>query len=1117
MKHRVCRAVCAGVLSVLCLVLVAAPASAAEEPYEFNANLSLTGDCSKSSADPIPDPDCPYPPLPDRPSGRFNIPMGTAVDAYGNLYVASFGNGKGRIDIFDDEGHFISELIPPHGPKGLAVDKDGNLYVYEDRSPGGDVIALYEPADYEPELAEENVRYEVSGRVVVDDTTGEFNVGIGSVAVDTETGHLYASFWGNFVNEYGSATEGNPLLATITHEKLKKSVFLAVDAERRRLFTSNCKNANSECGILVFESDSPHALEEEVYGTPSGPFLTENGYNSVAVDEKTGHFFIEDYQKTPKIFEFGEDFEYLSTINHSALEAGPLLHQISLSNSTLDPGAKNNHYLFAPIPKEAGNVFAYQPPGVRPPVLSDLRVTNISEREAELQATIDPRGGKTDYAFEYVTEQGYEESGFAGAEVVQGTIPANALATRVVAPLSGLTPGTTYRFRVTATNEKDSVEDEGPVFATYDDASTVGPCPNESLRMGPSGMLPDCRAYELVTPPDTNGRPPKGLQKGEFLALHASPLGNAISFISEGGSLPGTEGTGGFQGDRYRTTRGPTGWSTVSTGPNGVETNNPAPGSSSPDQDFGFWASGGVGTKVVEGQAAYYVMYPDGHSELVGRGSLGVDPRAQGQLITEGGSHIVFETSDSFGTPPQLEPDAPPTGTAAVYDRVRDPETGVETTHVVSLLPGDETPTAGEDAAFVGASSDAGGIAFQIAGTLYLRVANEVTYEIGDGLTFAGVSEAGRRIFYVEGGDLLAFDTEEEEDVVFTETAAGIQVVNVAPDGSRAYFTSKEAIPGSGTNPLGDDPQAGQNNLYLSEEGTISFVATVTERDVVGEKGKDNIQTDGLGLWTDVLPSQLARDPSRVDFDGSVLLFQSRANLVGYDSGSFPQIYRYDRAGNRLHCISCIPTKAAASGGASLQSLRLGSLSVQPLGAVGFVPLPEDGSRAFFESEEALVSSDNNGVRDVYEWEEQGIGSCDRAGGCVYLISSGHSIRDNFLYGASSSGDDVFFVTDDVLVAGDNDTASIYDARVGGGFPQAVAPPCSGEGCRPPLIPAPGVTPPAAPAPPGANDNVKPKIKKKPCGKGKRRVVRKGRKVCIKKKQGKRPHRKAGAKRGGSK
>jgi hypothetical protein len=78
---------------------------------------------------------------------------------------------------------------------------------------------------------------------------------------------------------------------------------------------------------------------------------------------------------------------------------------------------------------------------------------------------------------------------------------------------------------------------------------------------------------------------------------------------------------------------------------------------------------------------------------------------------------------------------------------------------------------------------------------------------------------------------------------------------------------------------------------------------------------------------------------------------------------------------------------------------------------------------------------------DVYQWKD----------GRVHLISSGSDGNDSFLASSSASGDDVFFLNRERLVATDrDDAADIYDARVGGGFPQAAEPSlCEGiEGCQ---------------------------------------------------------------------
>ena len=114
----------------LCLGIGAGSASAAGASYEFDQTLSLRGDCGKGAPDNIPDPGCPggtHPAL-----GRFAEPRSIAVDAYGDEYVMSAAfNGEPRIDVFDDEGNFLTEMADPHHPKSVAVDSKGNLYAFE--------------------------------------------------------------------------------------------------------------------------------------------------------------------------------------------------------------------------------------------------------------------------------------------------------------------------------------------------------------------------------------------------------------------------------------------------------------------------------------------------------------------------------------------------------------------------------------------------------------------------------------------------------------------------------------------------------------------------------------------------------------------------------------------------------------------------------------------------------------------------------------------------------------------------------------------------------------------------------------------------------------------------
>lgn len=1133
--------------------VVTTSASALEPPYEFDPTLSLTGDCATTPFDPVPDPSCngqplAYPPPPNGPVAPFDEPRAIAIDAFGNEYVASWdGPDKdGRIDIFDDEGKFITEVAAPNA-QSIAVDSKGTLYVFEDEvsfsDPESEVVR-YEPSEYEfdEETEEWKIQY---GNPPVIISSGSF---IGALAVDPSPARLDQLLVvraGN-ITRFKPAAEGNGVIAGPDPLPSIWPYGFAIDGQRERIFVSFC-SGSSECAVKVLEAEAPYSEIAEINGstTPAEEFVSDAGRLGIAVDEETGQVFVTD-MAAKRVYEFveneeSEEYEYLSEFKLKDLSSTTSV-QTAVSNGTRSlagepceypdpetmeilPGdACNRHYLFIPLLKSegTGRAVAFHPSGQTPPVIEGVATAGIGENEAGLRAMIDSRGLGTEYHFEITTQEAWESETekFKGATIVPGgTIPASSLATEVSVFATGLTPGETYRFRAVAENELGPAEEEGQneaVFATYDDAPIISGCPNEVFRVGPSALLPDCRAYELVTPADTSARSPKGAGfiGSMFPTLQASPAGEAVSFKIEGGSLPGSSGIGSFEGDPYVSRRSPSGWNVDLAGATGDEATISAPGSTSPDQSYAFWRARGEGPLGPVGAIyAEYIYYPDGHSEPIGRGSEGVDFRARGDLLTENATHVIFETGSEASTlPVKLEPNAPPTGTAAVYDRTIDQVTGEEKTHVVSLFPGDETPKADENATYRSASEDGEGIAFSIGDNLYLRVGNETTYELGEEVEPAGVSEGGERGFYLEEGDLKALDTATPTpEVVDFTTTGNVTPVNVSNDGTRAYFVSPSVL--GGTNPEGDAAEPGEQNLYLSEEGDISFVATVTDLDV---SAITHGVKEGLGLWTEVVGNQVARDPSRLNPDGSVILFQSRAEITSYPESEFPQIYRFDSDAGELQCISCISTQTPATGGASLESYTNDSETPQPFSPYGFVPnLTPDGNRAFFESTEALVSTDTNGVNDVYEWEAQGVGGCKRPQGCVYLISSGQSEVDNFLYGHSTSGRDVFFTTGDRLTGWDNagGAISIYDARINGGFPEPKeAEVCIGDGCRPTVTPAPAFERPRA----GGDGDV---VKPKPCSKGKRKLRKNGKVRCVKKKMHRKSkkNRRAGQNRGAGK
>jgi DNA-binding beta-propeller fold protein YncE len=65
-------------------------------------------------------------------TGQFNTPHSVAVDAGGNVYVADMGNQ--RIQVFDNDGTFKSEIKNVGAPRALCISPGAHQYLYSSNS-----------------------------------------------------------------------------------------------------------------------------------------------------------------------------------------------------------------------------------------------------------------------------------------------------------------------------------------------------------------------------------------------------------------------------------------------------------------------------------------------------------------------------------------------------------------------------------------------------------------------------------------------------------------------------------------------------------------------------------------------------------------------------------------------------------------------------------------------------------------------------------------------------------------------------------------------------------------------------------------------------------------------
>jgi WD40-like Beta Propeller Repeat len=186
----------------------------------------------------------------------------------------------------------------------------------------------------------------------------------------------------------------------------------------------------------------------------------------------------------------------------------------------------------------------------------------VSATEARLEATINPGGSETSYHFEYGPVAGsYDVS----VPVPGREVPAGEVGVSVSGVATGLTPGMTYHYRVVASNAQPGVVDGADaVFTTPAAQATGSPpaCSNELRRAEqPFGLeLPDCRAYEMVSPLETIGQD----ATDSFLQTtltRAAVSGEAITYQSAG-SFANPYGSA-FE-NQFLSRRGADGWSTQS-------------------------------------------------------------------------------------------------------------------------------------------------------------------------------------------------------------------------------------------------------------------------------------------------------------------------------------------------------------------------------------------------------------------------------------------------------------------------------------------------------------------------------------------------------------------------
>jgi hypothetical protein len=342
-------------------------------------------------------------------------------------------------------------------------------------------------------------------------------------------------------------------------------------------------------------------------------------------------------------------------------------------------------------------------------------------------------------------------------------------------------------------------------------------------------------------------------------------------------------------------------------------------------------------------------------------------------------------------------------------------------------------------------------------GTLYAWSRGSGTEILSDRMIFGYqppvASADGSRILYREenGGPN---PTGEPNRLVLRDVATGTKI-NVGPPGSTKgvvgvnedlSYIYLELWPG--VLPDADVRSPDTAALYAWHNGQLSFITGTKVMQTYDRSEFGRYYALPLGHYT----TMNFADSSELSPDGSKLVFEMATEDERYHSG---QIYQYDTDTDVLECVSC-PHAGAPIGDAQLQSTIVAAGTAYPVQMNHNKRNVLANGKVFFDTAQALVPDDTNGVRDVYGWDE----------GRLSLVSSGTNSWPAVLVETDPVGGNVFFATRGQLVRGDQDQfTDLYDSRAGGGLAEPVPnlPPCRGDVCQgaiaPPHVGATSATP----------------------------------------------------------
>lgn len=734
-----------------------------------------------------------------------------------------------------------------------------------------------------------------------------------------------------------------------------------------------------------------------------------------------------------------------------------------------------------PLYLGALDVVATFAPAPDPPTIETGAASGIAFPSATVAGAVNPGSSLfaiSDCYFEYGPTTAYGQT----AACRPGTIGPGTSPVAVSASIGVLEPATTYHYRLVAANGGGIGRGLDRTFVTA--AAPSDPCPNADRRVEQGVIalrLPNCGAYELVSPPFTAGQSATG---------QIGPADGDIVRTKSVGGFAGVENSNDV-GLGYRSQRTSAGWQTTATAPSAsavpfVGTH----GTLDFTEDLSRTLWFGV-LRADEGTERYAPILREQDGTLR---RAGVEQNVSIDGASDSLSYIPQATSADLRTIAQSTRTRP-----VLTDGTRDDRVGTVRSLYLSTARADGalhvrqvahrdgatmfpacparlggTPTTrnavsrnGRQIIFTVACSDSDSTAAQ---RVWVKTDDDDPIDVSASqcpatcglprtVDFRGATPDGRRIFFSTTQRLLPEDTDSDAvpsadlyeydfDAVgpklrlVTGGGAGAAfwtLMRVSDDGDYVYFVAR----GRALDPLNSrnaSPQPDGNNLYAYHR----------------PRGR----TTGTTIFVGALGSAYAAG-GMTSSSGRFLLFQTAADLTGerLPGDTTRDLFRYDAKHDDLRRVwSLDPAHNGSVRRGSASLLPMTENGLQANARLGARQISDDGSLVGFSTTEPLSRDDHNDRGDGYLWHADT--------GEITLLTDGSSTQSGNagvggagFQGMTPSGDSMLVGTSaPLLPEHTSGQSALYMIRRDGGFPRQPAPPdpCAGDRCQSPTSSPPG-------------------------------------------------------------